>query len=258
MHATPPQLLGVVVAVSQPSASGAKAPLQSAKPGLQVNPQRVPSQVAADAWVRLQLTLQLPQVVMLEPELSQPSVFGARVLLQSKKPGLHVNPHEVPLHVAIAAFIRPQLLLQPPQVDVLDREASQPSVFGATEPSQSAKPGMHVKPQDVPSQLAIDAWFSPQLTLHAPQLFTVDVSVSQPFVFGAAVMQSAKPGMHVKPQENPLQVAIAAWSRPQLMLQLPHVAGRRSRPRTRRLLGDHNRRNLACSSASRCRRYRWR
>jgi hypothetical protein len=69
---------------------------------------------------------------------------------------------------------------------------SHPSVSGALLALQSIKPELHWYEHVVPLQLAAPV-FVLQAVLHEPQVVVDESDDSHPFVFGAAVAQSAYP-----------------------------------------------------------------
>ena len=159
---------------------------------------------------------------------SQPSTFGALPALQSMRPALHLYEHVVPLQLA-----GPVLVLHAaphaPQFEVDDSDDSQPFVSGAVL-SQLAKPAAHpVYRQLPPGHVAPLLVAVSHEWPHAPQFETVARDVSQPFVSGGLVLQSANPGsqfvyLHTAPPPDVSHDAPALCTVSQESPQALHVA----------------------------------
>lgn len=134
-HFTPqaPQLVIVLIAVSQPSVSGVVV-LQSAKPLLQlVYVHLVPALQAAPLLFTESQTLPQPPHELASNGVSQPSsARGAAGVEQLAKPGLHVEA-QTPLapHIAVRTLVVSHARAQPPQLAVESSLVSQPLLSGA-------------------------------------------------------------------------------------------------------------------------------
>jgi hypothetical protein len=82
---------------------------------------------------------QVPQLVVVVPDVSQPSRSGGVPALQSSSPALHVYAHVVPLHEGTPVLVS-HTFVHVPQLVVDASEVSQPSVLGAVVVMQSAQP----------------------------------------------------------------------------------------------------------------------
>jgi hypothetical protein len=189
----PPQLVVVVVGVSQPTRFGAGVVVQSAHPELQVYEHVVPLHVAVPCPDGLHALPQPPQLVVVLVGVSQPPVLGA-VVTQSAQPAEHAYEHVVPLHEGVPRVVS-HALPQPPQLAVVVVGVSQPTKFGASV-TQSAQPPPHVYEHVVPLQVAVPCPDGLHALPQPPQLVMVFVCVSQPFVFTPDVSQSAQPPAH--------------------------------------------------------------
>jgi hypothetical protein len=137
-----------------------------------------------------------PQAVQLEVVVvgvSQPFVSGGAVL-QSAQPVSHpLYVHVVPEHEAPSLCVVSHVWPQAPQlVDPLVA-VSQPSRSGGVV-LQSAQPAWHPVYEHVaPLHDAPTLWALSHASLQPVQLAVVSVGVSQPFVSGAVLSQSAQP-----------------------------------------------------------------
>jgi hypothetical protein len=139
---------------------------------------------------------QPPQLLVVVVAVAQPPRSGAEAAVQSAKPGWQAYWQVVPLQVVLVASAAVQTSPHPVQFDVVERLVSQPFVSGAAV-AQSAKPGSQpVYVQVVPVHAAPTLLVVSHAAPHAPQLLVVSVGVSQPFVSGGVVLQSAKPALH--------------------------------------------------------------
>lgn len=186
-----PQHAGVVH--SQPSVSGAVPALQSVSPELHWYVHLVPLQLAAPVFV-VQTLLHPPQVAVDDSDDSQPFVFGA-VLEQSAKPAAHpvywqLPPEQLAPLLVFVSHARPHA----PQLVAVVTCVSQPFVSGGVV-LQLAKPILQLAYLQVPvvvSQVGVLLLVVSQDVPHA--LHVLDAAmVSQPFVSGGVVSQSAKP-----------------------------------------------------------------
>ena len=127
---------------------------------------------------------------------SQPSVSGAVAALQSLRPALHLYEHVFPLQLAAPVFVLHAALLHAPHVAVEKRDDSQPFVSGAVV-SQSANPVAQPEYVQLPAEHAAPVLvFVSHERPQPPQFAGVVICVSQPFVSGGVVLQSAKPPWH--------------------------------------------------------------
>jgi len=164
-------------------------------------------------------------LAVVERFVSQPFVSGAAVL-QSAQPDAHppyVQP--VPLHAAPRLWVELVSHACPhaPQLAVVARFVSQPSVSGGAV-LQSAHPDaqpvyVHAVPPQLAPRLCVESHDCPQ----APQFdAVVETCVSQPSVSGGAVLQSAHPDAQpVYVHVVPLQPAPRLWPEP-VSHALPH------------------------------------
>ncbi len=113
----------------------------------------------------------------------------------------------VPSQLAVPVFVL-QEAPQAPQLEVDVSDDSQPLVLWF-EVSQSAQPDLHpVYRQLPPEQLAPLLLLVSQLRPQAPQFDAVVMLVSQPFVSGGVLLQSAKPDLQLEyKQTAPLEVS---------------------------------------------------
>jgi hypothetical protein len=103
---------------------------------------------------------------------------------------LHWYEQVVPLQLAAPVFVL-HAAVHEPQLAVDESDDSQPLVLGAVV-TQSAKPFAHpVYVQLPPEQPAPVLVLVSHARPHAPQLLAVVICVSQPFVSGGVVLQSA-------------------------------------------------------------------
>jgi hypothetical protein len=168
-----PQLLSVRVDVSQPLLS---TPSQFPKPALHVAMAQLPVLQVAVALVRPQVPPQTPQFVRVFRRVSQPLPSRPSQLPQ---PASHERIWQLPLPQVAVAFAREQVVPHAPQLVSVVVDVSQPLL---SMPSQLAKPVLQLAiPQTPVSQVAA-AFAREQLVPHAPQLLSVRVEVSQPFV----------------------------------------------------------------------------
>jgi hypothetical protein len=192
----PPQFAVDVVDDSHPSKSGGVL-LQSAQPLWQeLYWQVLPLHMALTLCTVSQVWPQPPQLPADVIIVSHPSVSGG-VALQSAHPGAHpVYMHVFPLHVAPVLCCVSQTLPHPAQLVVETSDDSHPLVSGAVW-SQLAQPlaqlvYLHVLPLHVAPALDCVSHTLPQ----AAQLVVEVSCVSQPFVFGIVLSQSAQPAAH--------------------------------------------------------------
>jgi hypothetical protein len=121
---------------------------------------------------------------------SHPSVSGAVAALQSMRPALHLYEHVVPSQLAGPVFVL-HAFLHAPQVAIEKSDDSQPLVSGGVV-SQLAKPMLQpVYVQSLPEQAAPTLVFASHERPQPPQLAGVVICVSQPFVSGGVLLQSA-------------------------------------------------------------------
>jgi hypothetical protein len=187
----PPQLVVLVRLVSQPLVSGATLS-QLAKPGSQlVYSHEVPLQEAPTLCIVSHASPQPEQFVVVVVGVEQPAVLGG-VGLQSAKPGSQPVYEQVELvQVAPTLCVVSHVSPQAPQFMAPPVAVSQPSTSGAAV-MQSAKPmEQPVYWHVVPLHAAPMLWTVSHVAPHAAQLVMVLVAVSQPFVSGAVVSQSA-------------------------------------------------------------------
>jgi hypothetical protein len=132
-------------------------------------------------------------------------VSGAVAALQSVRPALHLYVHVVPSQLAAPVFVLHAAFWHAPHVAVEDSDDSQPLVSGAVV-SQSAKPAAQPVYAQLPAlQLVPVLVFVSHERPQPPQFAAVVICVSQPFVSGGVVLQSAKPEsqpvyLHVPPE----------------------------------------------------------
>jgi hypothetical protein len=197
-HAWPhaEQFAVVFVGTSQPTRFGAVV-VQSPHPPLHVYEHVVPLQLAVPCDDALHTLLQPPQFDVVLVAVSQPFVFGT-VATQSPHPALQlVYEQVVPSHAAPLLLAVSHTLPQPPQFNVVLVCVSQPFVSGAVE-AQFANPALQLAyEQVVPLQVAPLLLVASHTFPQPPQFVVEFVCVSQPFVFGALVEQSAHPPVHV-------------------------------------------------------------
>jgi hypothetical protein len=119
--------------------------------------------------------------------------------------------HEVPAQDGVPVDVS-HATPHAPQLVVVVTDVSQPFVLGGAV-SQSWKPVAQLEyAHVVPLQVGPTLCAVSHTLLHPPQLVVLPRFVSQPFVSGAVVVQSAKPGAHpVYSQEVPLHVAPTLW-----------------------------------------------
>jgi hypothetical protein len=174
----------------------------------------LPLQVESVACAPLHATPHPLQLAVVLVGVSHPFVSGA-VALQSANPGSHpVYVQLDPLHAAPVLWAVSHVSPHALQFVVVLVGVSQPSVSGGVL-LQSSQPGLQlVYVQRVPP-LAHEApllWTVSQVAPQPPQLAVDAVAVSQPFVSGALVSQSAHPGAQpVYWHVVPLQVAPVLW-----------------------------------------------
>jgi hypothetical protein len=129
---------------------------------------------------------------------SQPSVSGAVAALQSVRPALHLYEQVVPSQLAAPVLVLHAAFLHAPHVAVEESEDSQPFESGGVV-SQSANPGAQpAYVQLLPEQLGLVLVFVSHDRPQAPQSVAVESDVSQPFVSGGVVLQSANPGLQLE------------------------------------------------------------
>jgi hypothetical protein len=178
--------------VSHPLMSGAVV-TQSANPVSQpaywqVVPLHVAPMLCAESHAAPH-ALQLAGVVV---GVSQPLVSGGAVLQSAQPVSQPEYTQAVPLHEAPLLWVVSHVSPQAPQFVALV-EVSQPSRSGAVV-LQSANPALQpVYWHVVPLQLAPVLWVVSQASPQAVQLAAVSVGVSQPFVSGLVLSQSAHP-----------------------------------------------------------------
>jgi hypothetical protein len=190
------QFCVVVMGVSHPSVSGG-AVLQSAQPVSQPEYTHVgvePEVLQLSPWLCVvsHVSPHAPQLLALVG-VSQPSRSGA-ALLQSAYPGAQpAYLHVVPSQEAPVLWVVSHCRLHPVQLLGVSVGVSQPFVSGAVL-SQSAQPVAHpAYVQLSPTQLSPVLWSVSHAFPQPAQFEVVVVGVSQPSVFGAVLLQSAKP-----------------------------------------------------------------
>jgi hypothetical protein len=194
-----PQHAGV--AHSQPSVSGAVAPLQSMRPALQLYVHEVPLQLAAPVVV-LHAWWHAPQLEVDDCDDSHPSKLPA-ICTQSSQPAWQPAYMQAdPVQLGAMLCTVSQALPQAPQFAALESDVSQPFVSGGVV-LQFASPGWHFwytqvalapaseMSQTAPMLLIVSHDLPPQ-TSHV----LVATAFSQPLVSVPLVSQSAKPGLH--------------------------------------------------------------
>jgi hypothetical protein len=153
-------------------------------------------QLAPMLCVASQPTPHAPQLEVEESDVSQPSVSGG-ALLQSAHPDAQpVYVHVVPLQLAprLCPEVVSHVCPHAPQLAEADTCVSHPLVSGGAA-AQSAHPDaqpVYVHPP--PLQAAPVLWVVSHDWAHIAQLRVVLRFVSQPSVFGGALMQSPQPG----------------------------------------------------------------
>jgi hypothetical protein len=193
------------------------------RPPLHLYEHVVPSQLAAPVFVLHAAFLQAPHVAVEESEDSHPFVSGG-VVSQSAKPAaqpeyVQLLPEQPGPVLVFVSHARPQA----PQLLAVERLVSQPFVSGGVV-LQLAKPALQLAYLQVPvvvSQVGVLLLLVSQDVPHA--LHEVDAAmVSQPFVSGGVVSQSANPAL----QPVYEQVVPSAHVAPRLLVlshALPHA-----------------------------------
>jgi hypothetical protein len=133
---------------------------------------------------------QLPQLVVVVPEVSQP--LGP-IASHSSQPGLQAPCMHAPPGQVADAFGKLHVTPQPLQFAVVLSGVSQPLV---TVPSQLPKPEEQLPTAHVPlAHDSVEFGYGPHVTPQPPQLVSVVPEVSQPS--GPAPLHSRKPELHV-------------------------------------------------------------
>jgi hypothetical protein len=174
-HVVPhaPQLLLVVSEVSQPLVA---LPSQLPHPLLHVPRVQVPVEQLAEAFVRVQVVPQAPQLLLVVSEVSQPSLASP---LQLPQPLLQLEIVQLPVEQLVEAFAAEQPTPQPPQLVLVFSGVSQPSLAS---PLQLAQPALQLAMTQLPLEQLVVALASAQLTPQPPQFEVVVSEVSHPLL----------------------------------------------------------------------------
>ena len=125
---------------------------------------------------------------------SQPSVSGAMAALQSMRPALHLYEHVVPLQLAGPVFVLHAAFSHAPQLGGRGERRLAAVRVGRASCRSRRSPFAHPVYVQLPAeQPAPTLVFVSHERPHAPQFAGVVICVSQPFVSGGVVLQSAKP-----------------------------------------------------------------
>lgn len=200
LHVVPqlPQSVSVLSGVSQPFAS---IPSQSSHPSLQAVMVHVPVAHDSLAFTRLQLVPQEPQFESVSSRVSQPFAGSPSQLPQ---PALHVPSVHVPVAQDSLAFGRLHGTPQPPQLESVLKDVSQPF---AGRPSQFAHPASQAVTAHDPVAHDSVAFERLQLVPQAPQSVRETSCVSHPSL--TSPLQLPQPSSQVRTQLPEVQDGVA-------------------------------------------------